>query len=118
MNELDKEGKSENGIANGASFNYAQANSDSHQILDIKPAQKLDPSFRKKVIKTYKIPNTLRDEGSETAKRKWIDSYFNENGYFAFKGKSRYQVVKDQVDAFKELVQQSSQKRKTMESLK
>lgn len=118
VNELDKEGKSENGIANGASFNYAQANSDSHQILDIKPAQKLDPSFRKKVIKTYKIPNTLRDEGSETAKRKWIDSYFNENGYFAFKGKSRYQVVKDQVDAFKELVQQSSQKRKTKESLK
>ena len=41
---------SENGIVNGASFNYGLAKGHTHKDLDIDPVKPWDPAFRKKVL--------------------------------------------------------------------
>lgn len=73
VNEIDmlkEPNENENGIINGASFNYADSNdyrgrksqkwntkNSKHYKLDINIPEKLEPEFRTKAIKKYKAPS-------------------------------------------------------------
>ena len=50
LNEVDPVEVSENGIVNGASFNYGLAGGRTHKDLDIDPVKAWDPAFRKHVL--------------------------------------------------------------------
>ncbi len=50
LNEVDPVEVSENGIVNGASFNYGLAKGRTHKDLDIDPVKAWDPAFRKQVL--------------------------------------------------------------------
>ncbi|KRM94956.1 hypothetical protein FC19_GL000057 [Liquorilactobacillus aquaticus DSM 21051] len=72
--ETEKESKeNENGVVNGASFNYADANDyrgkngakwnskrSKHYILDINIPKKMEPEFRTEFTRRYKAPSLIR----------------------------------------------------------
>lgn len=50
LNETDPEGSEENGLLNGASFNYAGFSAKGHEELDVRPVKPYDPAFRNKAV--------------------------------------------------------------------
>ena len=88
LNEVDPYQISENGIVNGASFNYGLAKGHTHKDLDIYPVKPWDPAFRKKVLYQqgvrYLAPKNDRGE----------QGYWSRKGVFAQGGKSYKQKVK------------------------
>ena len=94
LNEVDPYQISENGIVNGASFNYGLAKGWTHKDLDIDPVKPWDPAFRKKVLYQqgvrYLAPKNDRGE----------QGYWSRKGTFAQGGKSYKQQVAKRVRSF------------------
>ena len=94
LNEVDPYQISENGIVNGASFNYGLAKGHTHKDLDIDPVKAWDPAFRKKVLYQqgvrYLAPKTDRS----------VEGYWSRKGVFAQGGKSYKQQVAQRVRSF------------------
>ncbi|HEL2110422.1 TPA: DUF3114 domain-containing protein [Streptococcus suis] len=92
-----EERPSQNGVVNGASFNYARANNKRHYQLDMAPVGPHDPPFRKKMIRskagTYLSPTRISKHESKFNQSAWEQSYFNSQGYFSHKGHSRAALV-------------------------
>ncbi|HFI0144783.1 TPA: DUF3114 domain-containing protein [Streptococcus suis] len=88
---------SENGVVNGASFNYASANNKRHAQLDMAPVGPHDPAFRKKTIRskarTYLSPSRIFKHQVKRHQTAWEQSYFNPQGDFSRKGHSRAGLV-------------------------
>lgn len=94
LNEVDPYQISENGIVNGASFNYGLAKGQTHKDLDIDPVKPWDPPFRKQVLYQqgvcYLAPKNDRGE----------QGYWSRKGTFAQGGKSYKQQVAKRVRNF------------------
>ena len=94
LNEVDPVEVSENGIVNGASFNYGLARGRTHKDLDIDPVKAWDPAFRKQVLYQqgvcYIAPKNDRGE----------QGYWSRKGVFAQGGKSYKQQVAQRVRSF------------------
>jgi len=77
LNEVDPVEVSENGIVNGASFNYGLARGRTHKDLDIDPVKAWDPAFRKQVLYRqgvrYLAPKNDRS----------VEGYWSRKGVFA-----------------------------------
>ncbi|BDR59402.1 DUF3114 domain-containing protein [Xylocopilactobacillus apicola] len=126
QNEIDPEGASENGIVNGASFNYADNNdrdkAKTHKRLDVEYAD-FDPAWR-----DYTINKSLKDKNNpvryvsptnfhpllKTAKvgSEWNRSYQNPDGYYQINGLSSEQNSKRLRAEFNNLVETLRQKKK------
>ena len=93
LNILDPEGSSQNGLVNGASFNYGEKpwlfNHSSHYYYDVKSPAQWDPQFRRLAIRNggqaFKAPQNNRG----------LAGYHTAKSHYAIAGKS----VKSQVDA-------------------
>ena len=93
LNILDPEGSSQNGLVNGASFNYGEKPSlfkhSSHYYYDVKSPAQWDPQFRRLAIRNggqgFKAPQNNRG----------LAGYHTARSCYAIAGKS----VKSQVDA-------------------
>lgn len=94
LNEVDPYQISENGIVNGASFNYGLARGRTHKDLDIDPVKAWDPAFRKQVLYRqgvrYLAPKNDRS----------VEGYWSRKGVFAQGGKSYKQQVAQRVRSF------------------
>lgn len=94
LNEVDPYQISENGIVNGASFNYGLARGRTHKDLDIDPVKAWDPPFRKQVLYQqgvrYLTPKNDRS----------VEGYWSRKGVFAQGGKSYKQQVAQRVRRF------------------
>ena len=94
LNEVDPYQISENGIVNGASFNYGLARGRTHKDLDIAPVKAWDPAFRKQVLYRqgvrYLAPKNDRS----------VEGYWSRKGVFAQGGKSYKQQVAQRVRRF------------------
>lgn len=105
LNEIDPELRLQNGIINGASFNYASKNDHRHRQLDISPVSRHDPQFRKTVLKQgFLAPKLVPRPILKKAPSDWETSYFNKKGFYAQTGLSKYKAVKQAAKAFKELI--------------
>ena len=93
LNILDPEGSSQNGLVNGASFNYGKKpsffNHSSHYYYDVKSPSQWDPRFRRLAIRNdgqaFKAPQNNRGSAG----------YHTVRSCYAIAGKS----AKNQVDA-------------------
>ena len=93
LNILDPEGSSQNGLVNGASFNYGEKpslfNHSSHYYYDVKSPSQWDPRFRRLAIRNdgqaFKAPQNNRGSAG----------YHTVRSCYAIAGKS----AKNQVDA-------------------
>ena len=93
LNVLDPESSSQNGLVNGASFNYGEKpslfNHSSHYYYDVKSPVQWDPQFRRLAIRNggqaFKAPQNNRG----------LAGYHTAKGCYAIAGKS----AKSQVDA-------------------
>ncbi|KXT68621.1 hypothetical protein SCRDD08_01826 [Streptococcus cristatus] len=93
LNVLDPESSSQNGLVNGASFNYGKKpslfNHSSHYYYDVKSPAQWDPQFRKLEIRNggqaFKAPQNNRGSAG----------YHTSRSHYAISGKS----AKSQVDA-------------------
>ena len=93
LNILDPEGSSQNGLVNGASFNYGEKpslfNKSSHYYYDVKSPAQWDPQFRRLAIRNdgqaFKAPQNNRGSAG----------YHTVRSCYAIAGKS----AKNQVDA-------------------
>ena len=94
LNEVDPYQISENGIVNGASFNYGLARGRTHKDLDIDPVKAWDPPFRNQVLYQqgvrYLAPKNDRS----------VEGYWSRKGVFAQGGKSYKQQVAQRVRRF------------------
>ena len=94
LNEVEPYQISENGIVNGASFNYGLAKGHTPKALDIDPVKPWDPAFRKRVLYQqgvrYLAPKNDRGE----------QGYWSRKGTFAQGGKSYKQQVAKRVRSF------------------
>ena len=93
LNILDPEGSSQNGLVNGASFNYGEKpflfNHSSHYYYDVKSPAQWDPQFRRLALRnggqSFKAPQNNRG----------LAGYHTAKSHYAIVGKS----AKSQVDA-------------------
>ena len=93
LNILDPEGSSQNGLVNGASFNYGEKPSlfkhSSHYYYDVKSPAQWDPQFRRRALRNggqaFKAPQNNRG----------LAGYHTTKSCYAIAGKS----IKSQVDA-------------------
>ena len=106
LNIIDPEGASQNGIVNGASFNYGEhnrpGNQASHTRYDVKTPAVWDPRFRRLAIENsgrkFKSPQNNRGPlGYRSAKSP-----------YARKGRSAYKQVKAEIAQFKKLLNRPS----------
>ena len=94
LNEVDPVEVYENGIVNGASFNYGLARGRTHKDLDIDPVKAWDPPFRKQVLYQQGI-RYLAPKNDSSA-----EGYWSRKGVFAQGGKSYKQQVAQRVRRF------------------
>ena len=106
LNIIDPEGASQNGVVNGASFNYDErnrpVNQASHTRYDVKTPAVWDPRFRRLAIENsgrkFKLPQNNRGPlGYRSAKSP-----------YARKGRSAYKQVKAEIARFKKLLERPS----------
>lgn len=106
LNIIDPEGASQNGIVNGASFNYGEhnrpVNQASHTRYDVKTPAVWDPRFRRLAIENggrkFKSPQNNRGPlGYRSAK-----------SLYARKGRSAQKQVKAEIARFKKLLNRPS----------
>ena len=102
LNIIDPEGASQNGIVNGASFNYGEhnrpGNQASHTRYDVKTPAVWDPRFRRLAIENsgrkFKSPQNNRGPLG----------YRSMTGSRSQAGRSTKQAVDDQIRRFKQLL--------------
>ncbi|WP_261379607.1 DUF3114 domain-containing protein [Streptococcus sp. sy004] len=102
LNEVDTQAITENGVVNGASFNYGRPNK-RHWELDVNPVSPHDPNFRRQMKKGFKAPNRSRRRQAN-----YSHSYFNPQGFYAENGCSNYQLVKQATRHFAKLLRRSN----------
>ena len=98
LNILDPEKSSQNGLVNGASFNYGEKpslfNHSSHYYYDVKSPVQWDPQFRRLAIRNggqaFKAPQNNRG----------LAGYHTAKGCYAIVGKSAKSQVNAQVKDF------------------
>lgn len=98
LNILDPEGNSQNGLVNGASFNYGEKpslfNHSSHYYYDVKSPVQWDPQFRRLAIRNggqaFKAPQNNRG----------LAGYHTSKSCYAIAGKSAKSHVDAQVKDF------------------
>ena len=106
LNIIDPEGSSQNGIVNGASFNYGEhnrpGNQASHTRYDVKTPAVWDPCFRRLAIENggrkFKSPQNNRG----------LLGYRSAKSPYARKGRSAYKQVKAEIARFKKLLDRPS----------
>lgn len=106
LNIIDPEGASQNGIVNGASFNYGErnrpGNQASHTRYDVKTPAVWDPHFRRAVIENggckFKAPQNNRGPLG----------YRSPKSPYARKGRSAEKQVKAEIAQFKKLLARPS----------
>ncbi|EHI73502.1 Protein of uncharacterised function (DUF3114) [Streptococcus criceti] len=119
LNEIDSHKEIEdntNGIVNGASFNYANANDGTHIQMDVHTAKYLDTSFRD-IAGKYKSPNNLNSNiqdgwedfwGSVQGKggngEDWNSSYWNSRGAYSKDGISAHDRVEKERENFRKMI--------------
>lgn len=105
LNEIDAEQITQNGIINGASFNYANKTDKRHWELDVNPAKKHDPAFRQRLIVndslSFQAPKAISKRAEAKSVEDWQRSYFNKKGLYASRHKSNFKVVRQQIRKFK-----------------
>lgn len=94
--------QTENGVINGASFNYAYRNDALHRALDVHPIEHHDPLFRKKTCHGFRSPKLVFFIGQKD----WERSYFNRKGLYAQSGKSLEKCVREKGKQMKKLLNQ------------
>ncbi|MBM7315379.1 DUF3114 domain-containing protein [Streptococcus suis] len=98
-----------NGTINGASFNYASRNNRLHWLLDIAPVRKMDPVFRKKMMKTkagrYLAPSLFPRKNLSFSLKNWAFHYKNPRGLTALDGVSKYSQVQREIKKLKREVE-------------
>ncbi|MGT2928929.1 DUF3114 domain-containing protein [Streptococcus dentasini] len=99
VNEIDPEkdaSENQNGVVNGASFNYANdGDKEGHNRWDVNTPKQYDPKFRKDII----------DNGGDKFQAPGQDSYHNSTDeIYRFGDKSTYDREQGQKDKFKEKV--------------
>lgn len=108
LNEVDPELTMQNGVVNGASFNYASQNNHRHKALDIDPVTQHDPQFRKQILanngQRFVAPKWLPQKFAKKSQEDWERSYFNNKGLYAQNGRSNAKAVKKVAKAFKRLI--------------
>ncbi|EHI74120.1 Protein of uncharacterised function (DUF3114) [Streptococcus criceti] len=120
LNEIDSEGTTENGIVNGASFNYANENDNIHKQLDVDSVKPYDPEYHSKVAKQYISPNNIGGDILSRAKdawedywengngENWDDSYWNDSGYYSKNGASAHDRVEEARDELRDMIKNQS----------
>lgn len=106
LNIIDPEGASQNGIVNGASFNYGEnnrpGNQASHTRYDVKTPAVWDPRFRRLAIENggrkFKSPQNNRGPLG----------YRSVKSPYARKGRSAHKQVKAEIAQFKKLLNRPS----------
>lgn len=106
LNIIDPEGASQNGIVNGASFNYGErnrpGNQASHTRYDVKTPAVWDPRFRRLAIENggrkFKSPQNNRG----------LLGYRSAKSPYARKGRSAQKQVKAEIARFKKLLNRPS----------
>ena len=105
LNEIDAEHITQNGIINGASFNYANSGNQRHWELDVNPTKSHDPLFRDAVIATkdlrFTAPKYILKKIEAASEEDWQKSYFNKKGLYASGCKSNFKAVKHLIRQFK-----------------
>lgn len=102
LNILDPESRSQNGLVNGASFNYGKKpsffNHSSHYYYDVKSPAQWDPQFRRLAIRNdgqaFKAPQNNRGSAG----------YYTAKSCYAILGKSVKSQVDTQVKYFEKLL--------------
>lgn len=102
LNILDPEGSSQNGLVNGASFNYGDrnrpGNQASHTRYDVRTPGPWDPAFRRQVAKnqgrSFKSPQNNRGPLG----------YHGRTSRYAIEGRSAKQSVDREIRRFKALL--------------
>ncbi|WP_242258485.1 DUF3114 domain-containing protein [Streptococcus thoraltensis] len=102
LNENDAEVVTENGIVNGASFNYGTKGK-RHWQLDVDPVRRHDPMFRKQVTRGFRAPNRRR-HWLVMVKEDYERSYFNAKGKYSINQTSRQKLVAREVRRFKKKI--------------
>ncbi|MGT2832765.1 DUF3114 domain-containing protein [Streptococcus halotolerans] len=105
LNENDAEVVTENGIVNGASFNYGTKGK-RHWQLDVDPVRRHDPMFRKQITRAFRAPNRRRNWLFKV-KEDYDRSYFNAKGKYSVDQLSRQQLVSKEVKRFKKEIRQA-----------
>ena len=111
-NELDPEGLDENGLVNGASFNYANKNNKLHRSLDVQPVGPHDPAYRKEALSAevfrFQAPNTQRFSFQAAQLDDWLQSHFNSQGIFSIKGQSAYERIRQEIESLKKDIEEAT----------
>ena len=111
-NELDPEGVDENGLVNGASFNYANNNNQLHRSLDVRPVVTHDPAYRKEALSAevfrFQAPNNQRFSFQAAKLDDWFQSYFNSQGIFSIKGQSSYERIRQEIESLKKDIKEAA----------
>lgn len=102
LNEVDAEEVSEEGVVNGASFNYGQASR--HWALDVKPVVPHDPEFRNIMTEPFRSPKNAKKKMGRKLDKDYDFSYFNQSGIYAKDGKSHFKWVKKESQNFKKQI--------------
>ncbi|QLB50833.1 DUF3114 domain-containing protein [Streptococcus sanguinis] len=106
LNIIDPEGASQNGIVNGASFNYGErnrpGNQASHTRYDVKTPAVWDPRFRRLAIENsgHKFKSPQNNRGPL--------GYRSAKSPYARKGRSAQKQVKAEIARFKKLLDRPS----------
>ncbi|MGT2657544.1 DUF3114 domain-containing protein [Streptococcus varani] len=99
LNEVDAEVVTEEGIVNGASFNYGRFSR--HWQLDVDPVGPHDPIFRKKMSKGFQSPKNSKKRFGCKLADDYERSYFNPTGLYAKDGASHFKWVRKESKSFK-----------------
>ncbi|MGT2907382.1 DUF3114 domain-containing protein [Streptococcus dentiloxodontae] len=102
LNEADAEVIRQNGIINGASFNYGTFKR--HVQLDVAPVKPHDPTFRRKLAKSFRAPNTVRKFFFRRTPQDFERSFFTPKGLYAQNGRSLNRLLKKEAREFRKLV--------------
>ena len=106
LNIIDPEGASQNGVVNGASFNYGERNRPinqaSHTRYDVKTPAVWDPRFRR-----FAIENSVHKFKSPQNNRGPL-GYRSAKSPYARKGQSAQKQVKSEIAQFKKLLDRPS----------
>ena len=116
LNELDVEAMTEEGIVNGASFNYGWQSR--HWSLDVRPVGPHDPNFRKMLTRRFQSPKKSKKRYGRKLPRDYEHSYFNQSGLYSKDGRSQFTWVKEESRQLKRQVRSRTHGQKWLKGLK
>ncbi|TCD45825.1 DUF3114 domain-containing protein [Streptococcus sp. X16XC17] len=108
LNKIDPEDTNENGIVNGASFNYADKNDAVHQQLDVDPVKLHDPKFIVKETDNETVHANEKEASDFESPSKKEESDEN-NDIYSRAGQSSEELTEKAAAEFKSLIEQYRQ---------